>query len=87
MFGIDGELKSCKSFIFARAPALYCGSSFSSCIGALVGDPRLPMVGGEFGPESGVLLLQSNEIITIKINSPFNDHSIFIGCFQNIYIQ
>ena len=63
MFGIDGELKSCKSFILARAPALYCGSSFSSCIGALVGDPRLPMVGGEFGPESGVLLLQSIENI------------------------
>lgn len=49
--------------MFARLTPLYCGSSFSSWIGALVGEPRLPIVGGEFGPESGVLLLQSEDEI------------------------
>lgn len=62
MLGIDGELNSCKSLMLARLTPLYCGSSFSSWIGALVGEPRLPMVGGELGPESGVLLLQSNRV-------------------------
>lgn len=35
-----------------RATELYGGSSFSSWIGAFVGDALLPTVGGEFGHES-----------------------------------
>uniref|UniRef100_A0A182IR18 Uncharacterized protein n=1 Tax=Anopheles atroparvus TaxID=41427 RepID=A0A182IR18_ANOAO len=55
MFGIEGELNSDRSLMLDRdAPVPYCGSSFSSWIGAFVGDARLPTVGGEFGPESVV---------------------------------
>lgn len=63
MLGIEGDVYNDKSFILPRPPLLYCGSSFSSCIGALVGDPLLPPnAGGELGPESGVLE-QSKEIL------------------------
>jgi hypothetical protein len=60
MFGIDGELNNERSLMLEREVCVYCGSSFSSCIGALVGEPRLPpATGGELGPESGVLPEQS----------------------------
>lgn len=65
MLGMDGELNNCRSLILARLTPLYCGSSFSSWIGALVGEPLLPIVGGEFGPESGVLLLQSKVDVNV----------------------
>lgn len=43
------------------------------------------MVGGEFGPESGVLLLQSIEIIIIKINSSFNSYLMYLE--TNYYLD
>lgn len=59
MFGIEGELNSDKSLMLDRPPGPYCGSSFSSWMGAFEGEPRLPRAGGEFGPESGVPAAQS----------------------------
>lgn len=61
MFGIEGELNRDRSLILDRPPGPYCGSSFSSWIGAFDGEPRLPRAGGEFGPESGVPVAQSVE--------------------------
>lgn len=69
ILGIDGELNNDKSFILPRCVPWYCGSSFSSWIGALVGDPRFVKAGGELGPESGVLLEQSEKwLFDILIN-------------------
>lgn len=59
MFGIEGELNRDRSLMLDRPPGPYCGSSFSSWIGAFDGEPRLPRAGGEFGPESGVPVAQS----------------------------
>lgn len=42
-------------------------------MGALVGEPRLHIVGGEFGPESDVLLLQSKEMFD-EISNRFLNH-------------
>lgn len=48
-------------------------------MGALVGEPRLHIVGGEFGPESDVLLLQSKEMFNEISNRLFNYLSPVIG--------
>lgn len=53
MLGIDGDVYKDKSLMLSRPAPWKFGSSFSSWIVALVGDPRLPVnVGGELGPES-----------------------------------
>lgn len=50
-------------------------------MGALVGEPRLHIVGGEFGPESDVLLLQSREMFD-EISNRFLNHLSSNGNFM-----
>ncbi len=59
--------------MLAREPVPYGWSSFSSAIGALVGELRDPMIGGDVGLDSAVESMIQEEETTINVNITKNN--------------